>query len=143
MLMTFGDYYSDYLKPFAISDEYSLSQNDKKIIKIEKNNPLCGDKVTLYFLQDKQGKVTEISNHVEGCRLIQASANILCHTIMHKTVEEIKVITQVLEQKIFSDQKITISKNMQPWQYLWLSNEFPARLKCIWLPWELLYDYLS
>ena len=50
------------------------------------DNPLCGDRVTI-DLRLKEGRIDEISHHVRGCVLCEASAAALAATAVGKNRE--------------------------------------------------------
>ena len=67
--------YRDYLL-----DHYKNPRNSKKInnpdIKIDDNNPLCGDKVRLELKFDKQSRAIGVAFMVSGCVMSTASASL-------------------------------------------------------------------
>ena len=89
-----------------------------------KNNPLCGDEVTLQFII-RDGKVTDIKFNGVGCAISMASASILTDKIKNLTITEIKKITK---DDILDILHIPIS---------------PARLKCALLSLDVLRGALE
>src|SRR5882724_6803424 len=47
-----------------------------------RDNPLCGDRVTIDVKLDGQGRIAEIAQQVRGCLLCQASASALASAAM-------------------------------------------------------------
>ncbi|MFH1171936.1 MAG: SUF system NifU family Fe-S cluster assembly protein [bacterium] len=57
-------------------------------------NTTCGDKLTLEFQLDADGKVSSIAFDGQGCAISQASASLLTEEMKGKTLEEIAAISK-------------------------------------------------
>jgi nitrogen fixation NifU-like protein len=60
--------------------------------KATKNNPLCGDAITIY-LREKAGKIEEVSFQGTGCAISQAAASLATELVKGKTRKEALAIT--------------------------------------------------
>ena len=90
-----------------ILDHYKYPRNKKEINapSCSENNPLCGDKITLY-LKIEDGTIVDVSFTGEGCAISQASASLLSEYVKDKTVEEIELVDK---DKVYSLLGIQIS----------------------------------
>lgn len=78
-----------------ILDHYQHPRNFGEIKnptkKVEVANPLCGDKIKMMIIFDKE-KVTEVKFTGVGCAISTASASMLTEYIKGKTKEQLKKI---------------------------------------------------
>ena len=78
-----------------ILDHYQHPRNFGKIknptSQIEVANPLCGDKIKMMIVFDKE-KVTDVKFNGVGCAISTASASMLTEYIKGKTKERLKKI---------------------------------------------------
>ena len=63
-------------------------------ISFEDDNPLCGDHIRIELRVNNEGKVSEVAFDGHGCAISQASADLLCESILGKTIEEVKQLTK-------------------------------------------------
>jgi nitrogen fixation NifU-like protein len=52
-----------------------------------KNNPLCGDEITIHARLD-DGRIADVSFEGQGCSISQASVSMLTEATSGKTIEE-------------------------------------------------------
>ncbi len=74
--------------------DHNKNPRNKRIIpsctcQHTENNPLCGDKITIY-LKIKKNKLEDISFMGDGCAISQASASLLTEHVQHFTVKQLK-----------------------------------------------------
>ena len=101
----------------------NFGEMKKADVVIEQVNPLCGDEVTFYF-KIKSGKVTDVKFTGSGCAISVASASMLSEAIKNKKVGQLKKIT---------GQDVLGLIGGPP------DGGFPpARLKCVFLPLEVI-----
>jgi len=75
-------------------------------------NPLCGDKLDMFLVIDKNKNIIDVKIHASGCAISVASASMLTEEIKGKNIEELKNLTK---EKILEMLGIPVS---------------PVRLKC-------------
>jgi len=63
-------------------------------IAFEDDNPLCGDHIRIELRVNNEGKVSEVAFDGHGCAISQASADLLCESILGKSIEEVKQLTK-------------------------------------------------
>lgn len=81
-----------------ILDHYKSPRNFGKIenasVHHNEYNPLCGDKIGLYLVIDKNKKIADVKFSGQGCAISQASASMLTEQIKGKRIEELKKMTK-------------------------------------------------
>jgi len=99
------------------------------------NNPLCGDRVTLYVDLDGD-KIADIAFQGSGCAISKASASLMTDALKGKTIEEADTLFQ-------SFQKMVTDKNTEPNIQIMGKlavfsgiRDYPTRVKCATLPWH-------
>ncbi|MFA5829471.1 MAG: SUF system NifU family Fe-S cluster assembly protein [Candidatus Gracilibacteria bacterium] len=78
----------------------------------EDANPLCGDKLKMDFVIDKNDKISDVAFSGEGCAISRASASMLTDELIGKSLEEAGKITS---ENIFEMIQVPLT---------------PARVKC-------------
>lgn len=63
-------------------------------ISFEDDNPLCGDHIRIELRVNNEGKVSEVAFDGHGCAISQASADLLCESILGKSIEDVKQLTK-------------------------------------------------
>lgn len=99
-------------------------------------NPLCGDKIKLYILENKQ-VVEKIQFEGSGCAISMASASLLTEHLRGKSIQEIqqafdafhRLITQKDQTQLDTLGKLSALAGVA---------EFPVRVKCATLAWHTL-----
>lgn len=97
--------------------DYYKNPRNKGELKVSSSsateyNPLCGDKIRIDILLDKDGKVEKATFDGEGCAISQASTSMLTEKLIGMNLQEIKNISN---DEIFEMLGIQIS---------------PGRVKC-------------
>lgn len=100
-------------------------------------NPLCGDKLKIYFQVDADQKITNAKFEGSGCAISVASASLLTETVIGLTTENaglyFSAIVDLLAGKpVQNEAKIDLGKLMA----LRGVREFPTRVKCATLAWH-------
>jgi len=100
-------------------------------------NPLCGDKLKMYFRVDADQHITDAKFEGSGCAISVASASLLTETIIGLTTENaalyFSAIVDLLGGKPVANKakidlgKLTALRGVQ---------EFPSRVKCATLAWH-------
>lgn len=65
-----------------------------------RDNPLCGDRVTIDVRLDGQGKIAEIAHQVRGCLLCQASASALASVAVGRDAAGIAALRHDAERAV-------------------------------------------
>ena len=99
--------------------------------KISLKNSICGDKITLELIVDKE-KISSMKYETESCIYCEASASLLSRKIKNIKLKDIKNDFITLK-KISLKKKVKIPKRLSDFKKLLSSDNF-NRLKCIFLP---------
>jgi nitrogen fixation NifU-like protein len=129
----------------VILDHYKNPRNKREMPDAEltcsKNNPLCGDEITVYVHAD-DGKVLDVSFIGQGCSISQSSASMMTESVAGKTVEEVEEIStsvrDMLSGEVEPDEdafgELVALKGVV---------KYPIRVKCAVLAWDVLQEALA
>jgi nitrogen fixation NifU-like protein len=128
----------------VILDHYKNPRNKREMPDAEltcsKNNPLCGDEITVYVHADG-GKVLDVSFVGQGCSISQSSASMMTESVSGKTVEEVGELSTSVrgmragEPEPDEDEfgELVALKGVV---------KYPIRVKCAVLAWDVLQEAL-
>ena len=98
------------------------------------NNPICGDKLTLY-LKVADGKVVDASFDGQGCAISMASASLMLEVVIGMVVAEAETVYKDFHSMVVHGEPPSDKLQEFP-KLLALQNvcRYPARVKCAtWL----------
>lgn len=101
-------------------------------------NPICGDRV-LVTIQGVEGLISKICVEAQSCALCQASASVLVETLEGKSFGIASAMVRAFDDLIAEGR----------WEYggpaaiFGVVRDFPARAKCVSLPWKACRDALK
>ena len=101
-------------------------------------NPLCGDKIRIYILQEK-GRITKISFEGVGCAISIASASLLTETLKNQSVAQAKKYAKNFIMIMNSNHEPSENKKRldnRDLETLMAVKDFPTRIKCATLCWQ-------
>ena len=104
-----------------------------------RDNPLCGDRVTIDVRLDGQGRITEIAHQVRGCLLCQASASALSSVAVGRDMAGIAAVRHDAERAIGRE----AGEAAEPFAAFAPVATHKSRQECVLLPFEALKDALS
>ena len=108
--------------------------------KISLKNSLCGDKITLEIIINKN-KINSMKYETESCLYCEASASLLSSKIKDFNLIDIKDEFNLLK-KIFKQKNIHIPKKYSDFRRLLNSDNF-NRFECIFLPFDAVIKALK
>ena len=101
-------------------------------------NPLCGDKLKVYFAIDDDGQIRDAKFEGSGCAISVASASLLSDTVIGMQTDDalryFSTIVSRLSGKQDDDPSVELGKLIA----LEGVREFPSRVKCATLAWHAL-----
>ena len=106
-------------------------------------NPLCGDKLKMYFRIDADDRISDACFEGSGCAISVASASLLMDTVIGlNTDDALKYFSALVErlagrQSAENDEADT-DINLGKLRALEGVKEFPSRVKCATLAWHAL-----
>lgn len=106
---------------------------------VRKDNPLCGDRVTIEVRLDGQGKIAEIAHQVRGCLLCQASAAALASVAVGRDSKGIAEVRHAAERAIGREQ----GPAGEPFAAFAPVAPHKSRHECVLLPFEAIEEALS
>jgi nitrogen fixation NifU-like protein len=104
-----------------------------------RDNPLCGDRVTIDVRLDGQGRIAEIAHQVRGCLLCQASASALSSVAVGRDKSGIELLRHDAERAIGRE----AGEPAEPFAAFTPVKSHKSRHDCVLLPFEALADALS
>lgn len=104
-----------------------------------RDNPLCGDRVTIDVRLDGQGRVLEIAHQVRGCLLCQASASALASVAVGRDAAGIAALRCDAERAVGREE----GEAAEPFAAFTPVAAHKSRQECVLLPFEALKDALS
>lgn len=104
-----------------------------------RDNPLCGDRVTIDVMLDGQGRIAELAHQVRGCLLCQASASALSSVAIGRDAAGISAIRADAERAIGRAEGAA----GEPFNAFEPLRAHKSRQECVLLPFEALKDALA
>ena len=122
------------------SNTSNVGLKNKYSHKISLKNSICGDKITLELIADKE-KIRSMKYETESCIYCEASASLLSRKIKNVKLKDIKNDFITLK-KISLKKKVKIPKRLSDFKKLLSSDNF-NRFKCIFLPFDAVLKALK
>ena len=105
-------------------------------------NPLCGDKLRIYFSIDPDGQITDAKFEGSGCAISVASASLLTDTVIGLKTDVALEFFAALVARLSgrSDEVAESASTIDLGKLVALEGvkEFPSRVKCATLAWHAL-----
>lgn len=111
--------------------------------KVEGNNPLCGDQITLWVRLDGD-RVADVSFQGNGCAISKASASMMTAAVKDKSVAEARALAEHMHDLVTG--KLDVEQEREALGSLAALSgvsKFPIRVKCASLPWHALRSALD
>ena len=137
--------FDDELYRDIILDHYRNPRNkgdlDPADVRVNANNPLCGDEVTITARLSASGDTVE-SLHFSGrgCSISQASASMMTEQVEGKPVAEALRVINRFKDMMLSDGGADDLGDLEALQGV---KQYPVRIKCAVLPWNSLLQGLT
>jgi nitrogen fixation NifU-like protein len=107
-----------------------------------RNNPLCGDRVTLHvrMAPQRDARIAAVAHEVKGCAICKASAAILAEAVPGRTAAEARALYAALEAMLGATDLDARAGGPEsdPLAPLRGVRLFRGRRRCATLPWEAL-----
>ena len=105
--------------------------------KAEGYNPLCGDKVHVALVLDKDNRVADIKFTGKGCAISQASASMMTEMLAGRTLEEAQTLMDGFVHLVKGEEAPGLSADDREHLDVMAGlSEFPMRVKCATLAWH-------
>ncbi|MEN8144399.1 MAG: Fe-S cluster assembly sulfur transfer protein SufU [Gemmatimonadota bacterium] len=125
----------------VILDHYRRPRNkgpvENATHSITLNNPLCGDVVEV-VLAVENDRITKVGFGGKGCSISMASASMMTHQLMGKTLAEAMELTARFTEMLHGNQDAAHDEALGDLRALAGVAKFPVRIKCALLCWNCL-----
>ncbi len=106
-------------------------------------NPLCGDKLKMYFRIDGDDRISDARFEGSGCAISVASASLLTDTVIGLNTDEAlkyfsTLVTRLAGVQSANNDNAGDGINLGKLRALEGVREFPSRVKCATLAWHAL-----
>jgi nitrogen fixation protein NifU and related proteins len=102
----------------------------------EGNNPLCGDRITVY-VRVADGVIADASFEGVGCAIFTASASLMTESVKGRMVAEVDTMCERIHDLVTATPDAP-SDEIGPLSALAGVRQFPVRARCAFLPWQAL-----
>ncbi len=106
------------------------------------NNPLCGDRVTVYLhLGDHDKRIEDVSFEGQGCAICMASSSMMTEILKGRTAAEAQAVFDYFHTLCAGEEPSAAAPpvagdDFERLQALAGVRDFPIRVKCATLPWH-------
>jgi nitrogen fixation protein NifU and related proteins len=105
--------------------------------RAEGNNPLCGDRLTVWLLMDGE-TIQDVSFEGAGCAISRASASLMTTAIAGKTREEAQVLFEKFHRLVTGNLPPGKTDDLGKLMAFKGVSAYPVRVKCASLAWHAL-----
>jgi nitrogen fixation NifU-like protein len=105
------------------------------------DNPLCGDKVTIYLKLSPASTIEDVAFEGRGCAISTASASLMTEILKGKSEDEAKALFGALHHMCTQDEAApelpkALEDEFDRLQVLSGVRQYPMRVKCATLAWH-------
>jgi len=127
--------------------EHNKSPRNFKAIEnasrvIAGDNPLCGDKITLY-VQLVGDVISDIGFQGKGCAISQSSASLMTGAVKGKTIAEAEKLFHGFHDMVTGENASPDIKALGKLAAFAGVKQYPSRVKCANLAWHTLHGALA
>lgn len=106
------------------------------------DNPLCGDKITLYVHLDGE-VISDVGFQGSGCAISRASASLMTGAVKGKTTADAEALFHAFHAMVVGETGAADAKALGKLAAFAGVRQFPARVKCANLPWHTLHAAIN
>jgi nitrogen fixation protein NifU and related proteins len=129
----------------VILDHYRTPRNKGRLdphdVKLERNNPLCGDEIEL-FVKFDGGTLEGVSFDGKGCSISQASASMMTERVQNLSVKDATELAETIKAMMAGEEEgdpdvlgdLVSLKGVV---------KYPVRIKCALLGWNTLIEAIE
>jgi nitrogen fixation NifU-like protein len=100
------------------------------------NNPLCGDRVTVYVKLDGD-RIDDVRFDARGCAISVASASMMTELLKGKSLEDAEAAFERFNTQLTAKEAPVLAEDDELSALMGV-RDFPTRVKCATLPWHTL-----
>lgn len=105
------------------------------------NNPLCGDRITVYVKLDGD-RISDVRFNARGCAISVASASMMTEILIGKTLDEAEEAIERFNTRLTGEDAPDLAEDDELSALMGV-RDFPTRIKCATLPWQTLRAALN
>ncbi len=136
----------DWLYQEIILDHYKRPRNFGTLeganAVAEEENPYCGDRIVVHLKTDGE-RITDIRFSGRGCAISQASASMMTERVKGMRLEDALKFAEDFRRMMRGEKPFPPEGELEDLDALRGVREFPVRIKCATLAWELLERSLA
>lgn len=129
----------------VILDHYRTPRNKGRLdphdVKLERNNPLCGDEIELFVKFDGEN-LEGVSFDGKGCSISQASASMMAEKVQNLSVKDATELAETIKAMMAGEEEgdpdvlgdLVSLKGVV---------KYPVRIKCALLGWNTLIEAIE
>jgi len=106
------------------------------------DNPLCGDRLTLWLARTPEGRIAEAGFEAKGCAISLASADLMAEAVRGLSAEEAATLAEAVQHLARTGEAKALppplAERLESLMPLGGVHEFPSRVKCATLAWHAL-----
>lgn len=110
----------------------------------EGHNPLCGDRVKIYLLIDKDDRIADITFEGRGCAISQASASLMTDMLVGRSLAEAEKLMGGFLNLVKGEDAGSLNEDdRERLDVMAGVSAFPMRVKCATLAWHTMKSALE
>ena len=110
----------------------------------EGHNPLCGDRVKIYLMLDRDNRISDIKFEGKGCAISQASASLMTDMLVGRTVAEVESLMGGFLHLVKGEDAGGLGEDdRERLDVMAGVSAFPMRVKCATLAWHTMKSALE
>jgi nitrogen fixation protein NifU and related proteins len=129
----------------VILDHYRTPRNKGRLdphdVKLERNNPLCGDEIEL-FVKFEGENLAGISFDGKGCSISQASASMMTEKVQDLSVKDATELAETIKAMMAGEEEGD-PEVLGDLVSLKGVVKYPVRIKCALLGWNTLVEAIE
>lgn len=129
----------------VILDHYRSPRNKGRLdphdVRLERNNPLCGDEIELFLVFDGDD-VSGIAFEGKGCSISQASASMMTEKVKGMPSKQAKGVAESIKLMMAGEEEGDLDE-LGDLVSLKGVVKYPVRIKCALLGWNTLLEGLE
>ena len=115
---------------------------DDATCEAQGNNPLCGDRLTIYAKVAEDQTIEDVAFEGRGCAISLASASMMTDVACGKSISQAQKIFELFHKLCTSEEQVVVqdefADDIEKLRVMSGVRQFPMRVKCATLAWHAL-----
>jgi nitrogen fixation protein NifU and related proteins len=138
--MHFDELYQEIIMDHA-SHPRNYGEMEGATVRVEAENPSCGDELVLFLKAGEDGKVSAVKFVGHACAICTASASLMTTQVRGRERAVCRELSKAFQRMVAGDG--VVQESLGPLRALEGVRKFPLRVKCGTLPWHALEQALD